>query len=340
MNRPKVLYIPIRAHTDRVFRPEEWDRFCSQFQVTANDTGKEWSADEIAERIAGQDALVTGWGSPKLTEAVFAAADRLRIVAHSAGSVRGMIPDDLVERCLRPRDIVVFSANGALAANVAESTVGMLIMVGHHFYEQVHNFRTQGTWKNPAIPWNTQTLNGGTIGIVSASAVGREVVRLLRPFAAETLLYDPFCPAQAAAEYGATLVGLDALFERSDYVSIHAPMLPETENLIGEAQLARMKPGAVLINTARGRIVDHEALLNVLKAGRIYAMLDVTEPEPLPADSPFRHLENCFITPHISGAGYYGYFGIGGSTRQALEDHFAGRKPKGLVPLDAYSRVA
>jgi len=340
VSKPKVLYIPTRAHTERVFRPEEWDRFCSLFDVTANESEKNLASDEIAGRIAGFDALVTGWGSPPLAPAVFENADRLRLVAHSAGSVRYLISDDLVERVLRPREIAIFSANGAIAYNVAESTVGMLIMVGHHFYEHAHNFRATGTWKNPAIPWNTQTINGGTIGIVSASAVGREVMRLLRPFDATVLLYDPYFPDEAARELGATRVGLDELLERSDYVTSHAPMLPETEGLIGEAQLARMKSGAVLINTSRGKVIDHAALLRVLQAGRIYALLDVTDPEPLPADSPFRALENCFVTPHISGAGYYGYFKIGESTRQAVEDYFAGRKPKGLVPLERYATVA
>ncbi|MDH7569858.1 MAG: NAD(P)-dependent oxidoreductase, partial [Armatimonadota bacterium] len=133
---------------------------------------------------------------------------------------------------------------------------------------------------------------------------------------------------------------LDELFERSDYVTVHAPMLPETEKMIGRSQLQRMKLGAVMVNTSRGRVIDSEALLEVLRAGRIYALLDVTDPEPLPADSPFRQLPNCFITPHISGAGHYGYFQIGATTRQAIEDLFAGRTPKGLVPLEIYSRIA
>lgn len=340
MSRPRVLYVPTRSHTERVFRPEEWERFCSTFDVAVNESDKNLSSAEVAERIPGFDALVTGWGSQPLTEALFGNADRLRIIAHSAGSVRALIADDLVERILRPRDIMVFSANGAIALNVAESTVGMLIMAGHHFYEQAHNFRTTGTWKNPAIPWNTQTINGATIGVVSASSVGREVMRLLHPFDANILLFDPYFPDEAARDLGVTRVGLDELFERSDYVTLHAPMLPETEGLVGEAQLSRMKPGAVLVNTSRGKVIDHQALLQVLRAGRIYAMLDVTDPEPLPSDSPFRELENCFITPHISGAGFYGYFKIGETTRQAVEDCLAGRHPKGLVPLDRYATVA
>jgi len=117
-------------------------------------------------------------------------------------------------------------------------------------------------------------------------------------------------------------------------------MIPETEGMIGEQQLKLLKDGATLVNTSRGKVIDHEALLREAQTGRILVALDVTAPEPLPADSPFRNLSNVAITPHISGAGHYGYFKIGETTVQALEDFFAGKPVEGAVPFERYAQLA
>jgi phosphoglycerate dehydrogenase-like enzyme len=145
-------------------------------------------------------------------------------------------------------------------------------------------------------------LPGSVVGIIGASAIGRRVMALLRPWEVSLLLYDPYCAPEIAARYGATLVELDDLMARSDIVTLHAPVTPETIGMLGAAQFAAMKEGALFVNTARGRLLDHDALLAELSSGRISALLDVTDPhEPLPADSPFFALENCVVLPHIAG---------------------------------------
>jgi phosphoglycerate dehydrogenase-like enzyme len=117
------------------------------------------------------------------------------------------------------------------------------------------------------------------------------------------LLYDPYCPQEVAAEYGAQLVSLELLLRQSDIVSLHAPMTDETIGMLGAKEFALMKDGAFFLNAARGRLIDHDALLNELQSGRISALLDVTDPtEPLPLNSPFLKLENCTVLPHIAGA--------------------------------------
>lgn len=340
MNKHKILYVPTNDHTQRVFKSEVFQRMLKRFEVSANETGKNYTPGEIAALIAGFDGLITGWGTPALTGEVFEKADILGIIAHSAGSVKYMLSEKVVERYIIPRNICVFSANHAIAYNVAESTVGLLIMASHRFIDHALAFRERGLWRDPEIPSNGQYLQGSTVGLVSASKVGKEVIRMLKPFDLTLLVYDPFLDEQEADELGVVKTDLDSLFSRSNFVSIHAPNIPETWGMIGSKQLRLMKEGAILINTARGKILDHSVLLEELQEGRIMAVLDVTEPEPLPPDSPFRKLSNCIILPHISGAGYYGYFRIGSMTLQALEDFFAGKMVRGAIRFEDYSKLA
>ncbi|GIX06591.1 MAG: hypothetical protein KatS3mg115_0994 [Candidatus Poribacteria bacterium] len=133
---------------------------------------------------------------------------------------------------------------------------------------------------------------------------------------------------------------LNDLFARSDIVSLHAPAIPETEKMVGEEQLRRLRPGAVLINTARGALIDHEALYRVAQEGKIQVFLDVTLPEPLPAEHPLRRLPNVYITPHMAGTGYYGYWRIGAWTVQAVENFFADRPFEGEVDLSRWEQLA
>jgi len=341
MGKPKVLYLPTPGHTQLVFRKETYRRMCQLFDVHANQSDRNYATEEIIELVPGYDAIVTGWGTPPLTEGVFEKADRLRIIAHSAGSVKHMLSEKVVRRYILPKGIVVFSANEAIAYNVAESTIGMMIMAKRRWPEHIRAFRDEGTWRAPEIPRNGQFLMGSTVGVIGASKVGRLVMRFLEPFHVRILVYDPYLSEWEAGRLGAEKVGLEELFRRSDIVTLHAPDVPETERMIRADHLRLMKDGAVFVNTARGRLVDHEALLREAKTGRIVVILDVTDPEPLPPDSPFRGLPNVYITPHIAGAGYYGYFRIGDTTLRALENCLLLDKPvEGAVPLERYAQLA
>jgi phosphoglycerate dehydrogenase-like enzyme len=337
--KPRVLYLPPPSHTARVFQPETHAALLEEFDVQTVEKEGRVTSEELAERVAGCDAVVTGWGSPALTPAVFERADRLRLVAHAAGSVKFLFTPEVVENYLRPRGITVFSANAAIALNVAEYTIGAMIMVARQFVEQVqamrHNLRG-----DPAVPSSSRYLRGAVVGLVSASKVGREVIRLLQPFDVTALVYDPYLSTDDARSLGVTLASLDDLLTRSDIVSLHAPSISETRHMIGAEQLRRLRDGALLINTSRGSVLDHDALLAEARTGRIRVLLDVTDPEPLPIDHPLRALPNVYLTPHVSGAGAYGYFRIGESTLQALRDGLAGRPVAGAVPLDVYDRLA
>ncbi|MFF2522008.1 hydroxyacid dehydrogenase [Streptomyces liangshanensis] len=254
-------------------------------------------APAVAAALADAELLVTCWGAPPLTAGVLDAAPRLRAVVHAAGSVKHHITDACWER-----GIAVTSAAAANARPVAEYTLAAILFAGKNVLGSAQRYRNLRTHHD----WREELDNAGnyrrTVGIVGASRIGRRVIELLRPFDLDVLLYDPYVEPAEAAALGAVLVTLDDLCARSRIVSVHAPQLPATEHMIGAAQLAAMADGSTLINTSRGSLVDEDALLPELVAGRLHAVLDVTEPELPPAGSPLYDLPNVLLTPHVAGS--------------------------------------
>jgi len=334
-----VLYLPTQSHTKQVFSAEDFAQLREEFDVTINPSEASMTTEEVAEVIGEYEALITGWGAcPDLTAEVMENADKLQIIVHSAGSVKVLVTQEVVDKYLKPRGIVIFSGADAIAYNVAESTIGMMIMITHGWLNQAQYIRETGGWRSPGLLIGEQFLMGATVGVISASLVGRQVLRLLEPWDCQILLYDPYVSPQDAEELGAEKVELDELFERSDIVTVHAPSTPETDKMIGAQQLELLRDGATLVNTARGSVIDEQALAQ--EASRLKICLDVTDPEPPEPNSPLRRSENIILLPHIAGAGVYGYHKIGEATLQALRDHFAGRPVQGAVDYDRFSILA
>ena len=339
--KKRILCIPTADHIAYVFSDETLERLKSLFDVTFNDLDRNYTSEELASKIKGFDGLITGWGSPPLTEEVFENADRLKIIAHSAGSVKAsLLSRSVVEKYIIPRGICVCNAPKAIAYNVAETTIGLMVMVGHRLFDHAFNVRERLIWRDPSIPREVKTINGSIIGIVGASTVGREVIRLLKPFDCRILVYDPYLSDEEAKQLGVEKTSLENLFKESDFVSVHAPLTEETVHMIGRKHFRLLQDGAVFINTSRGRVLDQDALIEECKTGRFLVALDVTDPEPLPKDSPLRRMKNVILTPHVAGNGYYGAKKIGEMTLQALEDFFAGREVKNRVDFRQYDIIA
>ena len=350
MSKPRLLFAPAREHTAKVFAPPVLERLETRFDVDRNDRDADLDATELSARIGGCDGLVTGWGTtdPRalrphgampLTPAIMEAADRLKIIAHAAGSVRQMLAA-VWHGYIAPRGICVFTATVEIGYNVAETALGLMIMSSKRLLDYALYVRQSAGWRAAGIPVDEQHLFGATVGIVGASDVGREVLRLLRPFDVHVLLYDPYLDAGVARALDVEQVELDELFARADIVTLHAPSIPETEHMVGAAQLRRLRDGALLVNTARGSLIDQEALIREAGSGRIRVALDVTTPEPLPGDSPLRSMPNVIITPHLAGQGRYGHNRIGAATLRALEDFFAGRPVTGAIDHARWERLA
>jgi len=339
-DKRNLLYLPAPSHTELVFTPYWWNRLRRVANVVEWDRNLPCTAENLAQRIGEFEVLVTAWGSPHLTDAVLHNARKLRLIAHAAGSVKFMLSHEAVRQYLIPRGIRVFSGNGAIALNVAEATIGMMIMGVRRWMNHALAYHERGVWRDPAIPANGQYLLGATVGLVSCSTVARDVIRLLRPFHTRLLVYDPFLPTQEARRMRLQMVDLETLFHEAHIVSVHAPLLPETEGLIRAEHLRLLREGSVLVNTSRGKVIDHHALLEEARTGRFTAVLDVTDPEPLPPDHPLRHLPNVIVLPHIAGAGYFGYYRIGELLVRAVEAVGRELPFEGEVPLSRYERIA
>ncbi|MGQ4400530.1 hydroxyacid dehydrogenase [Streptomyces hayashii] len=293
---PRAVFAMDPVHLPLLFPKQSIARLRRTAEIDTDLVVRDFSDPAAATALADAEVLITGWGCPRLEDGAAASTPSLRAVLHAAGSVRSLVGEALWER-----GVTVSSAVTGNALPVAEYTLAMILLAGKDVFAHRERFR-----RTHAQPTHTETAATGNlgrrVGVIGASRVGRRLLELLRPYDFDVLLHDPYVDAAEAAELGVQSVSLDDLLLRSDIVSLHAPDIPETHHMLDQARLALIRDGGVLINTSRGALVDHAALTDELVSGRLHAVLDVTEPEPLPADSPLYRLPNVFLTPHIAGS--------------------------------------
>ncbi|MBP2412774.1 phosphoglycerate dehydrogenase-like enzyme [Arthrobacter stackebrandtii] len=312
---------------DRLFTPAALNRLASNVSlqdraITNLDmTGVDLSTTEI---------LLGGWGCPVLDAGVLDRMPRLHTVVYTAGTVKGFVTDELFAR-----GIQVSSGAATNAQPVAEFTLAAILLAGKRIFEIDAEYRTTGNYRPASTKSGRWGNYGLTVGIVSASLIGRRVIELLAPFDVEVLLYDPFHQLP-----GVQNVSLEHLLANSDVVSIHAPELPETRHMLNAETLALMQDGATLINTARGSLVDEPALLAELHARRLHAVVDVTEPDVLPPGSPWFHAPNLTLTPHIAGSQGNEMFRLGDSAVREIERLVAGQPLMHVVRQEALAFTA
>ena len=335
MTKPAVAVTIGRSHYDRMFSDAAWTALAEVATIVHHDADEPATTDELIELLPGVRACITSWGVSRLDDDVIAAADALELMAHMGSSVKRFVSDALWDRGVR-----VTSAGITLARDVAETTLGLMIVgrkrvwpLGRHV--AAGGWRDHPTWDR----WDARELTRSTVGLVGASNVGRHVIELLRPFDATILVSDPYLSADEAAALGVARVELDELARRADVVSLHCPENEHTRHMIDGRILSSLRDGVVLINTARGGLIVEDALVAELRTGRIFAFLDVTDPEPPAPDSPLRLLDNVVVTPHIAGC-------IENCTRMgelAVEEvrrHLAGEPPVYEIERGMLDRIA
>lgn len=243
------------------------------------------------------ELVFSGWGGLRWDEALLDAAPRLEAVFHAAGSIKPIVTPTFWER-----GIEITSAYDANAVPVAQYALSQILFSLKCGWQFVHKVQSDQAY--PPKPYGHLAGGyGSRVGLISYSTVGRKVRNYLRAFDIDVLVYDPFLDERAAAEEEIELCTLKALFERADVLSLHTPLLPETVGLITGDHFAAMKPYASFINTARGAIVEEDALIEVFrKRPDLTAILDVTNPEPPIQGSPLFTLPNIVLTPHIAGS--------------------------------------
>ncbi|NUP68066.1 MAG: hydroxyacid dehydrogenase [Nonomuraea sp.] len=286
---------------------------------------------EARSRLRAAEVLLTSWGCPPLTAERLADAPRLRAIFHCAGTVRSFATDEVWRR-----GVLVTSAADENAIPVAEYTLAAIIFAGKKAPFLAQDALLRRTDWSSFIRREDLSNRERTIGVVGYSRVGRRVVERLRALEVEILVADPYADAAEVSAAGARLVDLPGLLPRCDVLTLHVPQLPATRHLIGGRELAALPDGATVINTARGTVLDTAALERECAAGRLNAILDVTDPDPLPLTSPLYRMPNVMITPHVAGS-------LGSETRRMsesaldeLERYVTGRPPRAAVTADEF----
>jgi phosphoglycerate dehydrogenase-like enzyme len=263
-------------------------------EVVFNDTPEfALNKEKLIERIQGVDVLFSGWGTAAVDADVLAHADRLRIHAHSGGSVAPYI-----SKAEYDRGVVVLSGNDLYARSVAEGCLCYTLMALRRVETYVGTMRSGG-WR--PTPDTNQGLIGRKVGLVGYGAIARYYAELLQWFDVELLIYSRHIADEELRRFGARQATKEEIFSTCDVISLHSALNDESRGMITADLLARIREGALFVNTARAGLVDSEALVRELQTGRFHAVLDVYDQEPLEADSPLRKLDNALLFPHVAG---------------------------------------
>jgi D-3-phosphoglycerate dehydrogenase len=250
--------------------------------------------DELRDAIAAADAVLVR-SATKITRDSLSRADRLKVIGRAGVGVDTIDVDAATER-----GIPVLTAPAGNTISAAELTMALLLALARRVPAADRSMRA-GEWDRKSF--TGVELYGKTLGLIGAGRIGGEVAIRARAFGMKVLVSDPFLTPERIDALGVETAAFDDIIARADVLSVHVPLTSETQGLIGETQLARMKPTAFVLNVARGGVVDEAALLKALQNKKIAgAALDVYSSEPLPADHPFRSLPNVVLTPHLGAS--------------------------------------
>lgn len=287
---PKVMIVP-----------RELAKFAHTFRDVLDNAGLEVvtlppaeanmpTEDELLSALAGVEATVAG--SEPYTARVLAANPQLRVIARS-----GVGYDAVNLEAATKIGAAVCIAPGTNQGSVAEHTFALMLGFTRHIPAR-HNALASGGWNRLM----STPLRGKTLGLAGLGRIGKAVAARAVAFEMRVIAYDPVLDAGFCAANGLTTVPFDGLLAESDFLSLHLPLTPETRHVINRDTIAKMKPGAVLVNTSRGGLVCETDLVTALRDGKLGgAALDVFEEEPTPADNPLRFLPNVVLTPHAAG---------------------------------------
>lgn len=253
--------------------------------------------DEACVLLKDCSVAVGSWKTAMPTKKILDCCTGIKLWEHAAGSVKKFFTDDL-----KGRNIRIASCAPAIAKTVAEMVLGEIIVGLRRIIPNA-----QGNSREiRAIPDNKLYLSAATVGIIGASQVGRHLINLLEPFNTNILVYDPYLSHNEAEKSGVNKVeSLLELCSNSDVVTIHTPKTKETYHMVAKKEFKAMKDDTVFINTSRGTCIDEEALINELQKGRLFAFLDVSDPEPARMNNPIRILPNAIYTSHLAGGASY-----------------------------------
>ncbi len=324
------LSTPITASNKRYFPDDLLERLFSLGELRLNDTGRTLTREETMACLADVDIVLTHWGSVQYDAEMLAHAPNLKIIAHCAGTVAHIASEEAYAK-----GIVTLSANPVMAKYVAEWVLGAMISGIRRFLLYDGMMRI-GEWRRSLDA--ADSLFDTEIGLVGLGTVGRELLTLLSPFGCTVRVFDPYLSADALAPWPFARMASFEEVMHAPIVSIHASQTPETYHMIDSRALSLMPDGGVLINSARGSLVDTEALIPELQSGRLFAVLDVFEEENRPQDARLLACrQNTLLQPHTAALPANAQM-----TRAIVEDlerYSRGESMRMCVGLEQYRRM-
>ena len=334
VERPKILLALRPALYDLLFAPVQQARLSGLGDVTMPAQAGDLSEAQLAALIGGHDIVITSWGSPTFSAAALAEADRLKLIAHSAGTIKQLLPPPVFAAGRRVTHVAY-----SMSIPVAETTLALILLCLRKYHKIDRAFREEGWAAARNFPHGGE-LAGNRVGVIGAGYTGRAVIRRLLALEAHVWLCDPYVSEEDAAALGARKAPLETLMRECPIVTLQAPATAETYRMIGAEQMSWLQDGAIFINTARAHLIDEAALLAELRTGRISAALDVFDQEPLPDDSPFRELDNLIITPHIAAVTHQAYKRQGEITVDEVARFLSGGELRYEVTRDMLDTMA
>ena len=282
-----VVALPFRSQKTLFCQEARQMLLCAGFQLRCNETGRHLDGEELKAMI--RDAFAVVAGTEKYSAEVLAAAPNLKAVIRFGVGTDNFDMAAMAEKGLEVGTITNHDSVAEFALTLMLSLLKQL--------PRLDSAVRAGQWAR--LPMGE--LRGKTVGILGFGRIGRRLAELLRGFGVTLLASDPYVPEEAVRAAGGEKVSVEQLLRRSDIVSLHLPHTPQTENLINAETIAQMKDGAYLVNTARGALVDEQALYQALVSGKLRgAALDVYRQEPVSRDNPLLALENVVAAPHVS----------------------------------------
>lgn len=321
IKKPNIAVMITKEQYELFFaqiKKEFESRFNLQYIDIQNLNSVGYGSDKLADRLNNVEGCITSWGTPTIDKALLDLMPELEIIVHAAGSIKKVISNRVFKK-----GIAVSSCHMALAPTVAETTM-MLTLMGLKLYQRQRNRLEKGQNRTPELV--AHDLIGKTVGLVGYGRIARAYRALLKGFEVDVLVYDPYLKSEDISGENVTLVELEQLLKQSNVISLHAPGIKANDCLIDAAALSMMQDQTLIVNTARGILIDEEALFLELKNGRLRAAMDVFRTEPLPLESPLRELDNVILTPHIGGISLDSRKRIGQIVMSELGCYFAGGK--------------
>lgn len=333
MPRPNLIVCAGQDLFDSFFPARQAQRLSRLFRWKLEPSG---DPHTYKSGLAKCDALITTWDSPRFSDDLLEMAPKVRAIAHCGGEVKSRFSPELFEQ------LTITNAADPMARAAAEMGAAFLLYSARNIdhYRDALRKKSNRIYQQLHLHGNREGLAGREVAMLGFGRIGRALIDLMRGFDLRWRVYDPYAPKSAAKGYPVEFVGLDELLPQAELLVLTAALTDETRGLLNRARLRQLPDGAVLVNIARGGIIDLDALTREVKSGRLRCAIDVTDPlEPLPVDHRIRTLPGAIVTPHIAASNIQVREQIADVVMDDLESFFAGHGVKNRVTTAMLERM-